>query len=167
MAAAVFLAKLINAVLVPQMLRPSLYSLAVYSYISALQFGLGLIVSGMANPTKVLRFFSWGDLSHFDPSLALVMLFGVGPNLWSYLSMKREYGNEEGKKTPTLASRFRLPSATVADIDWRFIAGAIAFGVGWGLNGVCPGPGVLRTVMQPAWGVAWMGGFALASLLGI
>lgn len=113
----------------------------------------------MADPTKVLRFFSWTDLSNFDPSLALVMLFGVGPNMLSYLSLK------EG--SPTLAPKFKLPTATVGDIDWRFVAGSIAFGVGWGLTGACPGPGLLRSVMQPKWGLSWMLGFLTGNFTGL
>lgn len=118
----------------------------------------------MADPAKVLRFFSLTDLSNFDPSLALVMLFGVGPNMLSYLSLKEGI---EKQKSPTLAPKFRLPTATVGDIDWRFVAGAVAFGAGWGLSGVCPGPGLLRSVMQPAWGLSWMAGFLGGSLVEI
>lgn len=118
----------------------------------------------MADPTKVLRFFSLTNLWNFDPSLALVMLFGVGPNMLSYLSLK---GGIESKKSPTLAPKFRLPTATVKDIDWRFVAGAVAFGVGWGVSGVCPGPGLLRSVMQPGWGLSWMVGFFSGSLVGV
>ncbi|PGH14693.1 hypothetical protein AJ79_02859 [Helicocarpus griseus UAMH5409] len=167
MAAAVVLAQLTNTILVPRLLSKTKTSTTIYNFISGVQFGLGLLISGMASPAKVLGFFSWFDWSKLDPSLALVMLFGVGPNLLSWLKMKREYGNEKGKKPPTLADRFQLSTATVADIDWRFVAGGIAFGIGWGMCGVCPGPGLLRTVLQPTWGVYWMGGYMLGSLLGL
>lgn len=169
MSVAVLLSQLANSILVPRFLRRSKDSAAAYSYVAGLQFGLGLLISGMANPAKVLGFFSWFDLERLDPSLALVMVFAVLPSLFSYLKMKKEYGLEMKyeKKPPTLAERFRLPTATVADINWRFLAGAAAFGVGWGLCGVCPGPAILRTVLQPAWGAMWIGGFGLGSRLGI
>lgn len=165
------LGQLFNSLLAPYVLDRSKRddaSATIYSYFAGVQFGLGLLISGMANPSKVLGFFSWFDLRNFDPSLALVLLFGVGPTMLSYLRMKGEgYGNEKGQKRPTLAERFRLPTATVEDIDARFVAGAAAFGVGWGMCGVCPGPGLLRALLQPAWGALWLGGFWLGSLLGI
>ncbi|KAK2736233.1 hypothetical protein FQN57_000831 [Myotisia sp. PD_48] len=166
MATAVVLSQIINSVLVPGTFRRSKASATAYSYIAGLQFGLGLLISGMASPEKVLGFFNWINPTLLDPSLALVMLFGVGPGLWSYLRMKDEYGNERGQKPPTLTDRFNLSTATISDIDLRFVAGAIAFGIGWGLCGVCPGPGLLRSVLQPLWGASWLGGYWLGSLLG-
>lgn len=132
----------------------------LFSYLAGLQFGLGLLFSGMADPAKVIRFFAFvANINSFDPSLALILLFGVGPSLYGYLAMKPG----QQTNTPTLADAWRLPTRTVADIDWRFVAGAVAFGVGWGLSGVCPGPAFLRAVLQPAWGVVWMSGYALGS----
>ncbi|KKZ63158.1 hypothetical protein EMCG_02535 [[Emmonsia] crescens] len=164
---AIVLAQLTNSILVPRLLRKSKNSTTIYNYIAGLQFGLGLLISGMADPAKVLGFFSWFDWSRFDPSLALVMLFAVVPNLISYMKLTTVYGNEKGKRPPTLAESFQLPTATVADIDWRFVAGGVAFGIGWGLSGVCPGPGLLRTVLQPKWGLFWMGGYMLGALSGL
>ncbi|KMP07030.1 YeeE/YedE family protein integral membrane protein [Coccidioides immitis RMSCC 2394] len=165
--AAVITSQIVNSIIVPRFLRRDEKSAAIYSYIAGLQFGLGLLISGLANPAKVLGFFSWRDLSRFDPSLGLVMLFAVIPGILSYIRMKREYGNEKGKKPPTLTEYFQLPTKTVKDIDWRFVLGAMSFGVGWGLSGVCPGPGLLRSFLQPAFGALWMGGFWLGSLLGL
>ncbi|DAA75859.1 TPA_exp: Uncharacterized protein A8136_1230 [Trichophyton benhamiae CBS 112371] len=156
-----------NSFLVPALLPRYTNSNVVYSCIAGLQFGLGLLITGMANPEKVLGFFHWFDPAKFDPSLALVMVFGVGPSLLSYLYMKTEYGNEDGMKPPLLADRFSLPTATIADIDWRFVVGCVAFGIGWGLSGVCPGPGLLRSALSPLWGAPWLAGFWLGSLLGI
>lgn len=167
MVGAVMLAQLTNSILVPRMLQKSKNSTTIYSYIAGLQFGLGLFITGMANPAKVLGFFSWFDRSKFDPSLSLVMLFAVIPNLISYMKLGAASGDENGKKRPTLADMFQLPTATMADIDWRFVAGGVAFGVGWGLSGVCPGPGLLRTVLQPKWGLLWMGGYMLGALSGL
>lgn len=141
----------------------------IFSYLAGVEFGLGLFISGMADPAKVLRFFAiLTDTSRFDPSLALIILFGIGPSLITYLSAKPgQHGNESDGKpaTPTLAEQWRLPTATVADIDWRFVTGAVAFGLAWGLRGVCPGPAVLRSVLQPPWGLVEMTGYMLGNLL--
>lgn len=166
MLAAVTLSQAVNSV-VPKIGSRSPRSAALYSYIAGVEFGVGLLISGMADPAKVLGFFSWTDPSRLDPSLSLILLFGVGPSLLKYIRMKPVYGNEKGKRPPTLAERFNLPTLTLVDIDCRFVVGAIAFGIGWGICGVCPGPGLLRSVLQPLWGVYWMGGFLLGSLLGI
>ena len=171
MATAVVLAGVTNYLIVPRYFRRSEKAQTVFAYIAGLEFGLGLFISGMADPAKVLRFFApLTDLSRFDPSLALIIVFGIGPSLVTYLSAKPglRTGKKEDETTavaPTLAQNWRLPTATVADIDWRFVAGAVAFGLAWGLRGVCPGPAVLRSVLQPAWGVVEMMGYMLGSLL--
>lgn len=171
MATAVVLAGITNFLIVPRYFRRSEKAQTIFAYIAGLEFGLGLFISGMADPAKVLRFFApLTDLSRFDPSLALIILFGIGPSLATYLSAKpgqqRMSEDDEGKPlAPTLAQQWRLPTATVADIDWRFVAGAVVFGLAWGLRGVCPGPAVLRSVLQPAWGVVEMTGYMLGSLL--
>lgn len=173
MASTTVLSVITNYLLVPHLLDRSKKSRMIFSYLAGIEFGLGLIISGMADPAKVQRFFAFlTDLSRFDPSLALIMLFGLGPSLISYLigkPGKKEEPSEDGTeaeiKKPTLAEIWSLPTATVADIDWRFVAGAMAFGVGWGLSGVCPGPAALRAVIQPIWGSLWFGGYLLGSLL--
>jgi uncharacterized membrane protein YedE/YeeE len=81
-----------------------------------------------------------------------VMVFGVLPNIVIYQS--RGFS-----KPPRFGESFRLPNPTVRDVNLRFVVGAAAFGVAWGLSGMCPGPAVLRTVAQPAWGMFWIGGF--------
>lgn len=140
----------------------------IFGYLAGLEFGLGLLTSGMADATKVLGFFAlptgW---SRFDPSLALIIVFGIGPSMGTYLSKKPGQLGEKEKPAPmlTLVEQWRLPTATVADIDWRFIAGAVAFGVAWGLQGTCPGPALLRSILQPAWGVVTMSGYMLGNLV--
>lgn len=169
MAAATVLAGIINYLIVPKLLNRSEESQTVFSYVAGLEFGLGLFISGMADPAKVLRFFAFlTDPSRFDPSLALIILFGIGPSLITYLSAKPgQHGDKDSGKPakPTLAEQWRLPTATVADIDWRFVTGAVAFGLAWGLRGVCPGPAVLRAVLQPTWGVVEMAGYMLGNLV--
>lgn len=167
MVGSVLLSAVTNFIVVPKSFKKSVKSKSLFSFIAGLEFGLGLLISGMADPIKVLRFFAIvSDPSRWDPSLALIILFGIGPSLAAYLTYKPGQKSEEDKptKAPTLAEQWRLPTATVADIDWRFIAGGIVFGVAWGLRGVCPGPAVLRSVLQPTWGLATMSGYLLGNL---
>lgn len=167
MAAAVLLASITNFAIVPRMLHRSPESKTIFSFVTGLEFGTGLLISGMADPAKVLRFFAFlTDPSRFDPSLALIILFGIGPSLITYLSAKPGQSPEKGKlqTKPTLAEQWRLPTATVSDIDGRFMAGAVAFGLVWGWRGVCPGPAILRAVLQPTWGLVTMTGYMLGNL---
>ena len=95
-------------------------------------FGLGLIVSGMANPQKVLGFL---DLAGpWDPSLALVMGGAVAVGLLGFaLARKRERS--------LLGEPMQLP--TRKDIDAPLVVGGALFGIGWGLAGYCPGPALV------------------------
>jgi uncharacterized protein len=106
----------------------------------------------MSTPSKLFSFFAFPNLEAWDPSLALVIVFGVFPNIVVYQS--RGFS-----KLPRFGESFKLPNSTVRDVDLRFVVGAAAFGVAWGFSGICPGPAVLRAVAQPAWGVFWIGGF--------
>ncbi|KAJ5675573.1 hypothetical protein N7462_008470 [Penicillium macrosclerotiorum] len=167
MAGSVLLATITNFLVVPKTLHASKQSRTLFSYLAGLEFGLGLLISGMADAGKVLGFFAiLTDPHRWDPSLALVILFGLGPSLVAYLSQKPGQAGEKGKPSasPTLADRWRLPTATTADIDWRFVTGAIAFGVAWGLQGICPGPALLRTALQPTWGICTMAGYILGNI---
>jgi uncharacterized membrane protein YedE/YeeE len=110
--------------------------------LSGLVFGLGLQVSGMANPAKVLGFLTFPNWETFDPSLMLVLLFGVIPNaLHWYLLNKTSKSN--GKKPSPRYPWEKWSVPTRKDIDLRLIGGAAVFGIGWGLAGVCPGPAVV------------------------
>ncbi|HET9963704.1 MAG TPA: DUF6691 family protein [Nitrospiraceae bacterium] len=94
-----------------------------------LLFGIGLVISGMANPAKVVNFL---DLfGTWDPSLAFVMGGAVIVAFTGYrLVLTRE--------RPIMGSSFHLPNRS--DIDAQVIAGPAIFGIGWGLGGFCPGP---------------------------
>ncbi|KAJ5142849.1 uncharacterized protein N7515_001636 [Penicillium bovifimosum] len=167
MAGAALLAAITNFIIVPRKARRSEESRVAFSYVAGLEFGLGLLISGMADSAKVLRFFAFlTDPSRFDPSLALIILFGIGPSLFTFLTEKPGQGHEKGKPAakPTLAEEWKLPTATVGDINWRFVAGAASFGLAWGLRGVCPGPAILRAVLQPTWGLATMAGYLFGNL---
>ncbi|KAK9476915.1 hypothetical protein V1514DRAFT_154215 [Lipomyces japonicus] len=134
-------------------------------FMSGMQFGLGLIISGMAKPDKVIRFFSWLDWRKLDPSLALIIVFGIGTNIYVNHHFRGPWIWTNANKKPTFASHFQLPSLSVHDIGITFISGAVLFGIGWGLTGTCPGPGIIRSVFQPWWGVVWLFGFLAGSSL--
>jgi len=99
------------------------------NFLIGLLFGIGLVVSGMADPAKVLNFL---DLfGTWDPSLAFVMGGAVLVAFVGYRLVLQ-------RPAPLLADRFHLPPAR--DIDARLLTGASVFGIGWGLGGFCPGP---------------------------
>jgi uncharacterized protein len=104
---------------------------AVVNAIAGLLFGLGLLISGMANPAKVQNFLDLAGT--FDPSLIFVMLGAVVVTFVGYRLVFR-------RPRPLLAERFFVP--TVKDIDGRLTIGAALFGIGWGLSGFCPGPAI-------------------------
>ena len=101
------------------------------AFAAGLIFGLGLVVSDMINPAKVLNFLDIAG--SWDPSLVFVMGTAVVTAAIGYRLVFR-------LKTPLLGGRFVLPNRT--DIDARLIGGAALFGIGWGLAGFCPGPAI-------------------------
>ncbi|KAF2689105.1 YeeE/YedE family integral membrane protein [Lentithecium fluviatile CBS 122367] len=121
-------------------------------FFAGLELGLGLHITQMSHPAKVASFLSMPNWEVWDPSMALVMVFGVLPSLI-------ENQIKGFSAPPCFNEKFELPQKTVRDIDWKFVVGAAVFGVGWGLSGTCPGPAILRSFAQPAWGFLWMGGF--------
>jgi len=97
-------------------------------YIGGLIFGVGIMISGMANPAKVLNFFDIAGV--WDPSLAFVMGGAVVVTFLGYWVVLKRPG-------PTAGTKFHLP--TKRDIDLPLVAGSASFGVGWGIAGFCPG----------------------------
>ncbi|KAF7715752.1 Uncharacterized protein PECH_006197 [Penicillium ucsense] len=167
MAGSLILSTILNFIVVPKTLQRKEEHRTLFAYLAGLEFGLGLWISGMADSAKVLRFFAIAtDVSRWDPSLALIILFGIGPSLVTFLAKQpgQKSDKDHEPSQPTLAEKWRLPTKTMADIDWRFVAGSIAFGVAWGLQGVCPGPALLRSLVQPTWGLLTMAGYALGNL---
>ena len=104
--------------------------MGIVTYLLAgLIFGLGLVLSGMANPAKVLNFLDIAGT--WDPSLAFVMGGAVAVVAVGYRWVL-------GWPKPLFAAAFQVP--TRRDIDLRLLVGPAVFGLGWGLSGLCPGP---------------------------
>jgi uncharacterized membrane protein YedE/YeeE len=102
---------------------------AFFALVAGLVFGIGLLVSGMVNPAKILGFL---DLAgRWDPSLALVMAGAVAVGAIGFAIAGR-------RTTTVLGTPMLLPA--VRTIDRRLVVGGAVFGVGWGLAGYCPGP---------------------------
>lgn len=111
------------------------------SYVIGLVFGLGISISGMANPAKVLNFFDVAGT--WDPSLAFVMGGALIVTFFGYRIVLKRPG-------PVLAARFELP--TRRDLDLPLIGGSASFGIGWGIAGFCPG-GALPALGTGRWEV--------------
>ena len=101
----------------------------ILGFLSGLVFGLGLVISGMADPAKVLNFLDLAGT--WDPSLAFVIAGATAPAFLGYRLVWR-------RAAPLLDARFDLP--TNRRIDRPLILGAALFGIGWGIGGFCPGP---------------------------
>jgi uncharacterized protein len=100
--------------------------------VSGLVFGAGLVISGMTQPQKVLGFLD--PLGRFDASLILVMVGAIAVHLVAYRVRAK-------RSAPLYSPKFFVP--TRRDLDAKLLAGAFIFGVGWGLGGYCPGPGIV------------------------
>ncbi len=100
----------------------------VLIYLIGVVFGVGISVSGMANPAKVLNFFDIAGT--WDPSLLLVMVSALATTAIGYRLVL-------GRPAPLMAGSFALPTAR--DIDLKLVGGSATFGIGWGLSGFCPG----------------------------
>lgn len=114
----------------------------VASLAAGLVFGLGLGISGMTDPSKVLGFLD--VTGAWDPSLMLVLGGAVGVTALCFRLILRS-------PAPLLGGSFHLPDRRYVDVP--LLSGAALFGVGWGLSGYCPGPGValLANVSWETW----------------
>ena len=122
----------------------------VASFISGLLFGAGLAVSGMANPQRVRGFLDIGGA--FDPTLAFVMMGALMIMAFAWRTQKK-------LSHPLFSKSFEIPKTM--PVDWCLISGAILFGVGWGLAGLCPGPALVGLVLVPKKALLFVGAMIL------
>jgi len=124
----------------------------ITEFVAGLLFGLGLLLSGMSDPGKVLGFLDL--LGIWDPSLALVMAGAILVGMLAFTVAKKRTMN-------FLGGALHLPTAD--QIDRRLVIGALLFGAGWGLAGFCPGPSLVSMFSgQPKAAV-----FVLAMVIGM
>jgi len=130
----------------------------IVSFISGIIFGVGLSVSNMINPEKVLGFL---DLfGSWDPSLIFVMMGAIIISAPVFLLFR-------SKNKPLFADNFTIP--TLKSIDRNLIIGSSIFGIGWGLVGFCPGPAISSLALLNTYSVyfvlSMVGGFLLTELV--
>lgn len=124
----------------------------ITEFVAGLLFGLGLLLSSMSDPGKVLGFLDL--LGTWDPSLALVMAGAILVGMLAFTVAKKRTMN-------FLGGALHLPTAN--QIDRRLVIGALLFGAGWGLAGFCPGPSLVSMFSgQPKAAV-----FVLAMVIGM
>ncbi|CAB3651008.1 hypothetical protein LMG26685_02756 [Achromobacter mucicolens] len=125
---------------------------AIYAFAAGLVFGFGLLVSGLADPARVLGFLDLAGL--WNPTLAFVMGGAVVVTSIGFALLRRRRASLSGEP-------MRWPQAS--QLDWRLAGGSLAFGVGWGVAGFCPGPAVVAA----AAGIGEAGIFVVAMLAGM
>ena len=125
------------------------------AYAAGLLFGLGLAISGMTDPARVLGFLDIAG--EWDPTLAFVLGGAVLTTFIGYRLVLR-------RSSPFFGDKFQLP--TKRELDGRLLGGAALFGIGWGLSGYCPGPAIASvaglTTPLVAMLVSMIGGWWLA-----
>ncbi|KAG9100976.1 hypothetical protein FS749_011256 [Ceratobasidium sp. UAMH 11750] len=147
------------------------------AFSTALHFSLGLVLSGMLRPSKILGFMNITPSAiragTWDPSLVLVILGGIIPQLLIWQCCLGAYIHRSGSR-PKFTETWSVPTVPANwrdGITPRLVIGAAVFGVGWGLGGVCPGPAVV--LVGGDWRVdvlsrvgAWMLGFVVGGIFG-
>jgi len=121
---------------------------------AGLLFGLGLAISQMVNPRKVLDFLD--VTGNWDPSLALVMAGAVGVAMLAFRFVLK-------RRQPLFDGEFHLPRLT--KLDRRLLVGSGVFGIGWGIGGYCPGPGIAALSAGSVEALVFVAGMALGSVL--
>jgi uncharacterized membrane protein YedE/YeeE len=134
----------------------------ILQFAIGLMFGLGLLISGMSDPAKVLNFLDLAGIGSgtWDPSLAFVMAGAIAVTFAGFKWVMRQ-------PRPLLGERFHLPAQQ--ELDLRIVSGPAIFGVGWGLAGFCPGPALTAlgfgSPQAAIFVVAMMAGMLLARRL--
>lgn len=126
----------------------------IAALIAGLVFGLGLVISQMVNPAKVIAFLD--IFGNWDPSLAFVMGGALIVTVIGYrLAWMR--------RKPVFEERFQVPSNR--KIDTRLAIGAVLFGIGWGLVGLCPGPAIAALTIGGIKAAGFLGAMALGMVM--
>lgn len=112
---------------------------SILALLAGTLFGGGLAVGGMVDPVRVRNFLDVGG--HWDPTLAFVMVGAVAV-------MALAWRLQRGMARPLWSKGWSLPDRS--DIDARLVLGALIFGVGWGIGGICPGPALASLALSPA-----------------
>ena len=121
------------------------------SLLSGIIFGIGLVISEMINPQKVLGFLD--IFGNWDPSLAFVMIGALIVSLPMFHIIKK-------KDKPLLKEKFDYSNNR--NIDQRLVFGSILFGAGWGLGGLCPGPAISSLALLNFYSIS----FVISMLIG-
>ena len=132
--------------------------LSIGPFVGGILFSIGLGVSGMTEPAKIISFLD--IFGRWDPSLIFVMVGAIGVNaLFHRIIIK--------KPNPLFDSRFYLPTKTI--LDKNLILGSALFGIGWGITGLCPGPGLASMVTGKTYSlvfvIAMVFGMALVKII--
>ena len=122
--------------------------------LAGLLFGLGLAISGMMDPARVIGFLDVAG--HWNPSLAFVLAGAVLVSATGYAVVRR-------LSHPLFAPKFEIPRRT--DIDARLVGGAALFGIGWGLSGFCPGPALASLALGLPASLVFVAAMALGMVL--
>ena len=120
------------------------------SLLAGIVFGLGLIVSGMANPAKVVGFLDLAGA--WDPSLAFVMAGAIAVAAFAFALAKK-------RTVSFLGAAMKLPGSH--DVDRPLVIGSVLFGIGWGVAGFCPGPGLVALGMGEIKALVFVGAMLL------
>lgn len=128
--------------------------LALAALAAGILFGLGLAVSQMTNPAKVLAFLDVAGA--WDPSLAIVMAAAL-------VVFFAAFRIAQGRTAPLLADAFKLP--TRREIDAPLVAGSVLFGAGWGLAGLCPAPAITVLISGQRKAFLFLGAMLIGMLI--
>ena len=124
------------------------------AFASGVLFSVGLGISGMVQPTKVIGFLDVAGT--WDPTLVFVMASSVGVYFLAHLAARK-------RGRPLLAGTFEIPGRS--GIDLRLVGGSALFGMGWGLGGYCPGPALTSLVSGTPFALAFVASMIVGMLL--
>ncbi len=125
----------------------------VFSLLSGIGFAIGLVISGMTNPKKVIGFLD--IFGAWDYSLAFVMVGAIGTSFFLFRYFV--------KRNPVCGGEHFLPTKT--EVDKKLITGSAMFGIGWGLTGICPGPGIVNLVTRNSNALIFVGSMIVGMII--